>query len=124
MRPPAAPVLVVALSLAACAGPRLGDSPADLVLEDLLAPGRSRLAAREPPVERIAVAPDDRRASRRADLYRTGGRRTAGIVLVPGLAPAAEREEARRADGRPGVGLLKSNGPHTYRAVPSGARNR
>ena len=60
------------------------------MLEDVLAPGASRLRERAPAVERVPIGAHAATASRRGDLYRTPGAASAGIVLVPGLAPAGK----------------------------------
>ena len=75
-------MLFAALVLAACAGPRLGDSEADQVLEDLLSPGGSRLSATAPPVMRTEHRTRTASGLRVGDLYRA--RVTPdGIIFFP-----------------------------------------
>ncbi|NIM26829.1 MAG: alpha/beta hydrolase [Gammaproteobacteria bacterium] len=83
--------VLVALTLAAgCLQLRVGDSEAGLVLEDLVSKD-SRLRARTPqPVFRPLRFGDG--AELLADLHVPADGVRAGIVLVPGLAPAGRRD--------------------------------
>ena len=87
------------LALAACAGPRLGDSEADRVLEDLLSPGGGRLSAAAPPVARTEHRTRTESGVRVGDIYRASTPR-AGIVLVPGLTRAGKDDRRVRALAR------------------------
>ena len=76
------------VSLTGCVSLRLGDTEADLVVEDVIARSRhSRLKAQTPEPTRETVRYEVHGRAYQADLYRSPQGSLAGIVLVPGLAP-------------------------------------
>ena len=86
-------LLAVCMGLSGCATPRLGDSEAALVLEDLMAGSSSRLRSRVPDLtqEQVHYSSEGRRYT--ADLYRVPGAGSqTGILLVPGIAPAGKND--------------------------------
>jgi hypothetical protein len=86
--------LAVGIGLSGCATPRLGDSEAALVLEDLTATGyTSRLRSRVPDLSREQVYYPSAGRRYAADLYRVpgAGPRT-GILLLPGITPAGKND--------------------------------
>jgi pimeloyl-ACP methyl ester carboxylesterase len=90
----AAALLTVCIGLAGCATPRLGDSEAALVLEDLTATGyTSRLRSRVPDLSRKQVYYPSAGRRYAADLYRVpGAGPQTGILLLPGITPAGKND--------------------------------
>ncbi len=89
----AAALLVVCTGLWGCATPRLGDTEAALVLEDLMVGSGSRLRSRVPELtqEQVHYHSEGRRYA--ADLYRIpGAGPQTGVLLVPGIAPAGKSD--------------------------------
>ncbi len=88
--PGVASLLVTVCFLSACASP-LGDTEAELALEDIAAgQGQSRLKQQTPEPTHIGVSYQIKGRHYRADLYRSPSLSRAGIVLVPGVVPAGK----------------------------------
>lgn len=94
-RPRLGPALFLLAWLAGCAAPELGETEAELALEDLIAGrGSSRLKGLAPLPQRLPVRFRSGDRELAADLYRPPQGAAAGIVLVPGAAPAG-KDDAR-----------------------------
>ena len=87
----AATLVVAVLAGAGCLQMRLGDSESGLVLEDLVTRD-SRLAARAPQPKFRSLYFGDASRKLPADVYLPGDTVRAGMVLVPGLAPAGKND--------------------------------
>lgn len=78
---------LVVVTILGCV-PRLGDTEADLALEDIVAgPGLSRLKMQTPAPSRATIAYQVAGRRYLGDLYRSSEGARAGIVLVPGVVP-------------------------------------
>ena len=83
--------VILAMILVTACAPPLGDSEADLALEDIAAgQARSRLKEQTPTPVRQSVYYQAGSRHYRADLYRSPEAARAGIVLVPGVVPAGK----------------------------------
>jgi pimeloyl-ACP methyl ester carboxylesterase len=83
-------LLVAACVLSACASP-LGDTEAELALEDIAAGfAQSRLKQQTPEPARISLSYRIEDRHYKADLYQSPAVSRAGIVLVPGVVPAGK----------------------------------
>ncbi len=90
----AAALLAVCIGLSGCATPRLGDSEAALVLEDLTTTVfTSRLRSRVPDPRREQLRYHSQGRAHAADLYRVpGAGLQTGILLLPGITPAGKND--------------------------------
>lgn len=85
-----ASLLVAVCVLSACASP-LGDTEAELALEDIAAGlGQSRLKQQTLAPSRMSLSYRIEDRHYKADLYRSPSVSRAGIVLVPGVVPAGK----------------------------------
>ena len=83
--------VILAMILVTACAPPLGDSEADLALEDIAAGhARSRLKEQTPTPVRQSVHYQAGSRHYRADLYLSPEAARAGIVLVPGVVPAGK----------------------------------
>lgn len=88
------PAIVLAVTVFTACTPPLGDSEADIALEDMVAGYRSRLKQQTPAPTRQTLRYQIEGRHYTGDLYLSPEPPRAGIVLVPGVVPAG-KDDAR-----------------------------